>query len=68
MSDDIATMKALQAGLNAAFETLFSATDAKSVAIAKEQLTALGHATAGTALGPAVSLMGLSGTVSGRHR
>jgi hypothetical protein len=68
MADDIAALKQLQAGLNATFESIFSTVEndpknIKAVALAKEQLVALSHATIGTALGPAFSLMSLSGSV-----
>jgi hypothetical protein len=65
MADDIAAFKQLQAGLNANFEALYVAKDAKSVAAAKDGLTGLGYATAGAAMGPAFSIIALTGTVSG---
>jgi hypothetical protein len=68
MADDIATLKQLQAGLNAAFESVISTIEndpknVKGVAAAKEQLVGLSHATIGTALGPAFSLISLSASV-----
>jgi hypothetical protein len=64
MADDIAALKQLQVGLNAAFEAVYAAKDAKTLATAKEGLVGLGYATAGAALGPAFSIIALSGTVS----
>lgn len=63
MADEIAALKQLQAGLNASFEALYNAKDAKSKAAAKEGLIGLSYATAGAAMGPAVSVMSLSATV-----
>ncbi|KAE9962613.1 hypothetical protein BLS_000114 [Venturia inaequalis] len=67
MADQIATLRQLQAGLNASFEAIFSTiendpTDVKAVAAAKAQLVGLSHATIGTALGPVHSLIALSTT------
>jgi hypothetical protein len=65
MSDDLAELKQLQAGLNASFEALYAAKDAKSLAAAKESLVSLGYATAGATMGTTFSLIALTGTVSG---
>ncbi|QDS72572.1 hypothetical protein FKW77_000844 [Venturia effusa] len=67
MTDDIAALKQLQAGLNASFEAIFSTiehdpTNLKAIAAGKEQLVGLSHATIGTALGPAFTLVSLSAT------
>lgn len=68
MADEIATLKQLQAGLNASFEAIFSTIEddpknLKAIAAGKQQLVGLSHATIGTALGPVFSLMLLSATV-----
>jgi hypothetical protein len=68
MADEVATLKQLQAGLNAAFESVFTTIEndpknVKAIAASKEQLVGLSHATIGTALGPAFSLISLSATV-----
>lgn len=68
MADEVATLKQLQAGLNASFEAIFSTikndpTNLKAIATGKEQLVGLSHATIGTALGPVHSLMALSAAV-----
>lgn len=64
MADEIATLKQLQAGLNASFEAVYAAKDAASLAKAKEGLIGLGHATAGVAMGPAFSIVSMAATVS----
>ena len=64
MADEITALKQLQAGLNASFEAVYNAKDAKSLATAKEGLIGLGYATAGAAMGPAFSIMSLSASVS----
>merc|ERR1711881_93157 len=60
MADEITALKQLQAGLNASFEAVYNAKDAKSLATAKEGLIGLGYATAGAAMGPAFSIKSLS--------
>lgn len=52
MADEISALKHLQAGLNASFDAVYAAKDAKSLASAKEGLAGLGYATAGAAMGP----------------
>jgi hypothetical protein len=68
MADEVAILKQLQAGLNAAFESIFTTVEkdpknVKAIADGKEQLVGLSHATIGTALGPAFSLISLTSTV-----
>lgn len=60
---EIAALKELQAGLNASFQAVYDAQDAKSMAKAKESLVGLSHATAGAALGPVLSVLGFVGQV-----
>jgi hypothetical protein len=69
MADEIAQLKQLQAGLNAAFDGLFKSAqetpqNAAAVATAKDQIAGLAQMTFGAALGPAFSLIGLSSQVS----
>ena len=68
MADEVAILKHLQAGLNAAFESIFAIiekdpTNVKAIADGKEKLVGLSNATIGTALGPAFSLISLSASV-----
>jgi hypothetical protein len=63
MVDEIATLKQLQAGLNASFDAVYAAEDAKSLALAKERLLGVGFATVGTVLGPVFTIMSLTAQV-----
>lgn len=68
MADDIAALKQLQAGLNAAFEEFFKAAEespknAGAIAAGKEKIGTLAQITFGTALGPAFSIIGLTSQV-----
>lgn len=65
MADDIAQLKQLQAGMNAAFESFFAIaekepTNAVGIVAAKEEIAKLGQTTSEAALGPAVSVMRFS--------
>lgn len=65
MATDIAQLKQLQAGLNAAFDSLFSTAEqepknASGLAASKSQLAHLAQATFGAALGPVPSILGFS--------
>src|SRR5688572_550702 len=64
MAEDIARLKQLQAEVNSAFEAVYAASDARSLARAQAELVALNQATAATAHGPAFSLIGFIGLVS----
>ena len=64
MADSVATLKELQADLNAAFEAVYAAQDAKSLANAKEKLIGLSHTTAGVAAGPALTILNMTAQVS----
>ncbi len=66
---EIALLKELQAGLNAAFDSLFKAAqdgpnNAKAIATAKQQVSTLSQVTFGAVVGPAFSILGLSIQVS----
>jgi hypothetical protein len=64
MDDNLDKLKRLQADLHTAFETVFAAKDAKSRAVAKERLIGLGSGTVSAAMGPAFSIIQLTGAVS----
>ena len=69
MADEIAQFKQLQAGVNAAFDSLFKATqdspiNGGAIAAAKENVATMAQVTMGTVLGPAFSVIGLSAQVS----
>jgi hypothetical protein len=71
MADEIAQLRQLQAGLNAAFDDLFKTTQEKpndtgAIAAAKEQIGNMAQITFGTVLGPAFSIIGLTMQVSSR--
>lgn len=51
MADEIAELKQLQADLNASFEAIYAAKDARALAQAKAKLVGQGHATARLAAG-----------------
>ncbi|KAJ3546932.1 hypothetical protein NM208_g1767 [Fusarium decemcellulare] len=61
MADDTAALKELQARLNASFEAIYHAKDARSLADAKNSLVGLTQATAGVALGPVFSIVAFAG-------
>jgi hypothetical protein len=71
MDEEIVQLKQLQAGMNAAFESLFQSTqespqNAKEIVAAKQQISTLAKMTFGAVLGPAFSIIGLSCQVSSR--
>lgn len=68
MAEEIAQLKQLQAGINAAFKSLFKATDegptnGKAIAAAKGQIATMAQMTFGAVLGPAFSIISLSSQV-----
>lgn len=68
MAGEIAQLKQLQAGLNAAFDNFFETAhtldDVGAIASAKQQIGKLAQITFGTTLGPAFSIIGLTSQVS----
>jgi len=69
MADNLAQLKELQAGMNAAFESLFKSAEeipsnGKAIAAAKGQLAATAQMTFGAVLGPAFSVVNLTTQVS----
>ncbi|KAN0102557.1 S-adenosyl-L-methionine-dependent methyltransferase [Hyaloscypha variabilis] len=65
MADNLAQLKELQAGMNAAFESLFKSAEeipsnGKAIAAAKGQLAATAQMTFGAVLGPAFSVINLT--------
>ena len=69
MAEEIAQLKQLQAGLNAAFDSFFKAAqdspgNAGALANAKGQIGTLAQITFGAVLGPAFSILGLTSQVS----
>jgi hypothetical protein len=69
MAEEIAQLKQLQAGINAAFHGLFEATEespnnGKAIAAAKGKIATMAQMTFGAVLGPAFSIISLSTQVS----
>jgi hypothetical protein len=71
MAEEIVQLNQLQAGMNAAFDSLFksieeSPNNARAIAAAKQQIGTMAQMTFGTVLGPAFSIIGLTSQVSSR--